>query len=296
MTRNLPNLFVSENSHPREVSGTESRNTNFRFLHLKGSMALVGLLILPVLLVLGGCAGQGQLIQNDDTTGDLGTDKRESPAALYVQMGIAYLREGQTAIALQKLKKAISIDPQNAQAYNVTGILYERLGKMDLADEHYAKAVELKPRDPYIRNARGSFFCKQGEYEKAQIEFEQALSNPLYSTPWVAMTNAGLCAERAGDVNEAEGQYRRALTSNDNYFQALYQMAKLSFARKDFLSARGYLERYNAVAQSSAVSLWLGVQIERNLGDLNKAREYGSELMAKFPDAPEVQLLRQSGW
>ena len=254
------------------------------------------LLLMQLTLAIGGCATQGQVQDEKDATGLLGSEERESPADIYVEMGIAYLRDGQPAVAMKKLKKAISIDPQNAEAYNVIAILYERLGKMDLAEGYYAKAVKLQPQDPFIRNARGSFYCKQGLYEKAEMEFESALSNPLYPTPWVAMTNAGLCAERASDLADAEKYYRSALTANGSYFQALYQMAKLTFQQKEYLSARAYLERYHEVAEVSAGSLWLGVQIERSLGDRVKAREYSSQLIGKFPDAPEVQTLRQSGW
>ena len=250
-------------------------------------------LCLLMLMLISGCASQGQ-IQERDTTGELGREERESPAKIYVEMGIAYLRDGQSAIALQKLKKAISIDPQNAEAHNVIAILYERLGKLELADEHYTKAVQLQPQDPFIRNARGSYFCKRGQYKAAETEFESALSNPLYPTPWVAMTNAGLCAERSGDIVKAENYYRRALTTNEKYPQVLYQMAELSFQQGNYLSARAYLERYNATADATAGSLWLGVQIERRLGDRRKARHYQGRLLEKFPDSPEVQLLNQS--
>lgn len=262
----------------------------------RSTLRLSLLVLLLAVLHLVGCATQEQYDEEDDTTGSLGAEKRKSPAAIYVEMGIAYMRDGQPAVAMKKLKKAISIDPKNAEAYNVIAILYERLGKPDLAEENYAKAVELRPRDPYIRNARGSFFCKQERYEAAEKEFTQALNNPLYPTPWVAMTNAGLCAERSGEPEAAEAYYRKALTANEKYFQALFQMAKLSFQKHEHLSARAYLERYHGVAQPTAASLWLGVQIERKLGDRIKAREYSGQLLEKYPDAPEVQDLRKFGW
>ncbi len=253
-------------------------------------------LMLLGLLMLAGCASQGPISGGEDETGALGAERRDSPATLYVQMGIAYLNEGQPAVALQKLKMAISLDPDNAEEHNVIAILYERLGNTKLAEKHYTQAAMLDPRDPYIRNARGSFFCKQERFAQAQSEFESALSNPLYSTPWVAMTNAGLCAERGGDPEKAENYYRRALTVNDNYFQALLRMAELSHRQGNHLSARGYLERYNGVAEPSAASLWLGVRIERSLDDRQRAHDYGKELLEKFPDAPEVQKLRRAGW
>jgi type IV pilus assembly protein PilF len=246
------------------------------------------------ILVMAGCASMGGVDDDEGVTGQLGKERSKSPATLYVEMGIAYMRDNQPAVALKKLKKAISVDPKNAEAHNVLAILYERLGEDKLAGESYARAIKLQPQDPYIRNAQGSFFCKQGLYEEAEMEFERALSNPLYPTPWVAMTNAGLCAERNGDKEKAENYYRRALTANDSYFQALIQMGKLSFEQDNPLSARAYLERYNAVAEPTAASLWLGVQVERKLGDRLRAREYRTRLLKTFPDAPEVQLLHQS--
>jgi len=251
-------------------------------------------LLVLVLALLTGCATQGGLKGGNDATGELGREQQKSPAELYVNLGVAYLRNGQEAVALKKLKKALSLDPNYAPAHNVIALLYERLGETKLAGEHFHKAVRLEPQNPYIHNALGSYLCKQAKYQEAEVEFESALSNPLYPTPWVAMTNAGLCAERAGEMGKAEAYYRRALSAKADYPQALYQMAKLSLAQHQPLHARAYLERYNGVAQESADALWLGVQIEQQMGDRGKANEYRNQLLTKFPDAPEVQLLRQS--
>lgn len=252
------------------------------------SIKIVTLLLLVSLIA--GCATSG----GGDTTGNLGADNRASPAKIYVEMGIAYMRDGQDAVALKKLKRALEVDDNNAEAHNVIAILYERLGETGLAEQNYDKAAKLAPRDPYIRNARGSFFCKRDRYEDADKEFQLALSNPLYPTPWVALSNAGLCAERAGKKDVAETYYRRALTANQRYAPALFQMAKLSFEAHNDMSARAYLERFHGAANANAASLWLGVQVEQRLGDRLKAVEYKRRLLKEFPDAPEIQVLNQS--
>lgn len=230
----------------------------------------------------------------DDATGNLGVDRRDSPAKIYVEMGIAYMREGQDEVAMKKLRRAIEVDPNSPDAHNVLAILYERLGETERAGKHYGRAAALNPRDPFIRNARGSFFCKQGEYESALQEFDLALENPLYSTPWVALTNAGLCLERAGDKVKAEDYYRRALSENKRYAPALFQMAELTFEQHSDMSSRAYLERFHSVMPATAASLWLGVQVESRLGDRVKAVEYKRQLLKDFPDAPEIQALNQA--
>jgi type IV pilus assembly protein PilF len=250
---------------------------------------ILGMVLL--LSLVAGCATTGG---GSDTTGNLGVEKRHSPAKIYVEMGIAYMRDGQDAIALKKLRRAIDVDAKNPEAHNVIAILYERLGETGLAQQHYDRAAALDPRDPYIRNARGSFFCKRDLYEEADKEFQLALGNPLYPTPWVALTNAGLCADRAGDKEKAENYYRRALSANKRYAPALFQMAELSFDAHKDLSARAYLERYHSETKESAASLWLGVRVEQRLGDRLKAVEYKRKLLKEFPDAPEIQALNQS--
>jgi type IV pilus assembly protein PilF len=247
-----------------------------------------GVLMLTALLCA--CATTGM----NDTTGNLGVERRDSPAKIYVEMGIAYMRDGQDAVALKKLRRAIEVDPDSPDAHNVLAILYERLGESEQAAKHYGRASALDPRDPYIRNARGSFFCKKGEYESALQEFDRALENPLYNTPWVALTNAGLCSERAGNKVKAEDYYRRALTMNNRYAPALFQMAELSLEQHNDMSSRAYLERYHSEAPATAASLWLGVQVETRLGDRVKAVEYKRRLLKEFPDAPEIQALNQA--
>lgn len=256
--------------------------TGMRQLELAGMLGLI--------IILSACAS----VVKDDATGNLGVDRRDSPAKIYVEMGIAYMRDGQDAVALKKLRRGIEVDPNSSQAHNVLAILYERLGEIGLASKHYDRAAALDSRDPYIRNARGSFFCKQGKYEAALEEFELALDNPLYPTPWVALTNAGLCTELSGNKEKAETYYRRALTANERYPPSLFQMAKIAFEQHSDMSARAYLERFHSRAPATAASLWLGVRVEQRLGDRIKAVEYKRRLLKEFPDAPEIQALNQS--
>ncbi len=255
--------------------------------------AVLQALLITVLILLGGCGGSGALKETGDDTGGLGEPKEESPADIYVKLGIAYMREGQYAVALRKLKQGLEADPQSAEAHNVIALLYERLGENGLAEEHYSQAVQYEPDNPFVRNAWGSFLCKRKKYAQADEQFMKALQNPLYPTPWVASTNAGLCARRTGDMGKAEKHFRQALTTNARFPVALYQMADISFEQGDMMSSRAYLQRYLAAAEHTPRTLWLGVRVEDKLGDQNTVASYKMLLRSKFPDAPEVQLLRE---
>ncbi len=251
------------------------------------------LLVLAVVLS-GGCA-PGNLRPDDDkdTTGDLGAEQRRSPADVYVKLGVAYLRAGDMASALQKLKKAIAVDPGSGAAHNAIGLVYMRLGEKEPARRHLRRAVELKPRNPFYRNAWGSFLCAEGTYDDALKQFDAAIANPLYPTPWVAEANAGVCAMRKGDLERADRYFRRLLQRNPEQTLALLNMARISFARGKYLSARAYLQRLAAVVEPDADALLLGVRTERKLGNPRAAKAYAEQLKKRFPDSDQAKRLEE---
>ena len=260
------------------------------------SRSLWRLVVLAVAsaLVLGGCR-QGAIRPDDqDTLGALGESQLSSPADVYVQLAAEYMHEGQIAEALKNAKKAVMVDPNRSSAHNVLGILYQRLGEKALAEKAFMQATKLDPRDPYVLNAYGSFLCAERRFSDADEMFQRAVMNPLYSTPWIALTNAGVCARRAGATAQAETHLRRALRANKRFAPALLAMANISMAQDNPLSARAYLQRYAEVAAHTSESLWLGIQAEDALGDRDQAASYALLLQSRFPDSEQVKLLRES--
>ena len=54
-------------------------------------------------------------------------------------------------------------------------------------------------------------------------------------------------------------------------------------------------ERYLELADHTAKTLWLGIRVERDLGDRNTASSYAMLLKANYPDSRETRLLLESG-
>ncbi|OOZ35639.1 type IV pilus biogenesis/stability protein PilW [Solemya velesiana gill symbiont] len=204
------------------------------------------------------------------------------------------MNKGQLDVALIKARQALAVDPNNSSAHNVIALLYDRLGENGLAEHHFQKGIGLASRNSYLRNAYGTFLCSQQRFEEANEQFMHALGNPLYKTPEVALTNAGICAKRVPDLVQAESYFRQALVQNPRFSAALSQMAQISLERSEHLSARAYLQRYMEVARHTAVTLWTGIQTERVLGDRDAVASYSLLLKNAFPDSRETQLLMES--
>lgn len=238
-----------------------------------------------------GNEGGGRVGDSGDATGDLGVSAGESPADLYVRLAVEYLRQGQMETALIKAKKGLEEDPGYGQAHNVIALIYQRLGQNRLAEQHFGKAVSLQPKDPYILNAYASFLCDQRKFAEADAQYKKALANPLYPTPWVAITNMGTCAKRSGNSSKAEIDYQSALSANPTFGPALAAMAELDYAKGDYRSARSFLDRYFKSSQPTPQVLLLAVRVERKLGSRKRSRTYAQMLKKSYPSSLEARQL-----
>jgi type IV pilus assembly protein PilF len=152
----------------------------------------------------------------------------------------------------------------------------------------------LDPEDSLAHNNYGTFLCNAGRLSEAQVQFQQAVENPLYDQPETALTNAGVCALKAPNAEQAEEYFRAALDKNPKFAPALFEMARLSFEQEDYAKARAFLERYRKSAGHDARTLLLAVRTEDQLGDRHAARGYALQLKSEYPDSRQAaQLLER---
>lgn len=218
-----------------------------------------------------------------------------SQSDIYVQMGIQYMEQGMLETADADLKHAVEIDSGNSEAYNALGVLYGRLKRDADAEGYFREALANNPRNYSARNNYGRFLCERGRREDGMAQFQAVIAAPLYPQPWIPLTNAGLCSKSANRMADAEGYFRQALQINPVFPPALLEMARLSLASRQYLSARGFLQRYHQAAAESPESLWLAVQTERALGASGSAADYAEKLRARFPDSTEAGLAARRG-
>jgi len=219
-------------------------------------------------------------------TNEKTTVQSDKSSKINVELGITYMREGKYNTAMDRLQKAIRQDPTNPLAYSSMALLNMRLEQLDEAEKNFEKALKIDPESSAIRNNYGALLCQSKRFKAAQEQFVLATKNPLYQTPEHAFLNAGKCSENKVD---AEKFFRAALRKNPVLPGALLEMARLSLELKRHLSARAYLQRYHAVHDPDAASLWTSVQVEKVLGDANTMESHALLLKRKFPDSEETR-------
>lgn len=246
----------------------------------------LSILVLLIPALLAGCASKGRA-----KTEEIGGIQSNSDADIYAEMAVEYMRNGRYDIALQKVEKGLTVDKRYAPLHAVAGTAYGRVGDKAKAEEHFSRALSISPTDPYVLNAHATYLCDTRQFAKADAAYRKALSNPLYSTPYVALFNAGSCAERAGNRGKAEQYYRQALGRNVNHPDSLLKLAGIEYDRGNTKVAQAFMAKYSKVGQPTPAALLLAVRIERKLGNHKVAKALENSLRQRYPGAPQIKEL-----
>jgi type IV pilus assembly protein PilF len=237
-----------------------------------------------VLAVLAAC-------QSTRTVPQYSESQRDKAASVNLQLGVGYLQQGNLALAKTKLERAEIEDPHNADIHSTLGLLDERLGKDKEADKEYRTALSLKPQDPDLLNSYAVYLCSHDRAVEGVHNFEQAAANPLYRSPWVAYTNAGVCLRQAHHENDAAQMLVRAQRSNPAYAAAVYEASDLDFAQQKYAAARLRLDFFLNNNPATPDLLLLGWRIAQAQNDAPSAARYAQRLAKEFPGSEQSHSL-----
>jgi type IV pilus assembly protein PilF len=242
-------------------------------------------------LLLAACAGGPASLPADATdlrtASDLTNADRRASARL--ELASAYFARGQLATALDEVKLALSAMPDMPQGLNLRGLIYAAMGESKLAEESFRRARAVAPQDADTMHNFGWFLCQQGQYVEADAEFGRALGAAQYRAAGRTLLARGVCHARAGKWDEAEAALSKSYEIDPTSPATAYNLADVLYRRGEYQRARFYMRRVNGQAeQSNAQSLWLAARIEKRLGNLSGARDFGNQLRDRFPRSPEA--------
>ena len=246
--------------------------------------------LFAAMVLMAGCVAPPTGGGNGLTSAPVDSESRQR-ARTFTDLAAAYFTRAQYKVALDELRKAITADNQFGPAYNVYGLIYMELAEYKLAEENFRRAIDLDRNDSESRNNFGWFLCERGRYDEGLVQFSTAIQNPLYASPEQAMSNAGLCAEKKGDLALAEANLAKSLKLQPDNANTILKMAGLAFRQNRLSETQRYLGRHAELAPPTAESLWLGVRLERKLGDRAQEAAYGLQLRKRFADSNEARLL-----
>ncbi len=255
-------------------------------LALLGAAALVGF--------LSACAGspEGSSAKPVDsvvTASDEPENRKRARTRLELATG--YFTEGKTTIALDELKLALAADPNYGEAFNLRGLVYMRLGDNRQAEDSFKRALQLNPRDADTMHNYAWLMCQQRRYDESINLFTQANAIPLYAGQPKTYMSRGLCELAAGRRDAAERSFARSYELDAANPISGYNLSNLLYLRGELQRAQFYIRRLNNSELSNAETLWLGIKVERRLGNNEAVQQLSTQLRRRYPQSKELASL-----
>ncbi|NJK64549.1 MAG: tetratricopeptide repeat protein [Synechococcaceae cyanobacterium SM2_3_1] len=170
-----------------------------------------------------------------DAEQSLVADPKVPMPGAFLILGQVALEEADFETALDELDKAILLDTNLAQAYQIRGQVYQALANEEAAIADFVRALRLDPRltpPPGVQEAvvnqlllDGQAKLDQNELGAALADFNLALSlNPQAAG---AYNGRGLVLRAQGNEAAAIAEFERALELDENNVVAQEQLAEL---------------------------------------------------------------------
>jgi len=245
-----------------------------------------------VAVLLAGCAANPGAAVGPGGRGEIMTESDEPEgrkrARIRLELAANYFQQGQTNVALDELKQALTADPTFADAHNLRGLVYMRLNDNERAEESFRRALALNPRDGDVPHNYGWLLCQQARYGESLAMFGRAIAMPGYGGQPKTLMTQGLCQVRAGQLAEAERSLSQSYELDAGNPLTAYNLANLLFQRGDPRRAQFYIRRLNNSNLANAETLWLGIKVERALGDRESMLQLAGQLIKRFGGSREA--------
>ncbi len=188
-------------------------------------------------------------------------------ASYHYQMGLSYLGEDNATGALVEFTQAEKFDPDNPELQNNLGLAYFRKNRYDLAEQKFLRAIDLKPEFTEARNNLGLNYLRMKRWDDAILQFKLVTEDIFYQNQEMAYVNLGIAYLDKGEypkalatlrsavssyprnpiarvylgkvyftldkVDQAIGEYRKAVELDKEYANAHYQLALAYLKVKD---------------------------------------------------------------
>lgn len=145
-------------------------------------------------------------------------------AASHYDMGVDYLKSGNSAMALRELQAALAVDEKLPRAHHAMAEAYRITGRTAEAEKHLTRALTLDPTFQGARLSLSALYVQVERFEDAIRESRLLVDDPTFPAPWRALNNAGWAEHRLGRNAEARKTLVMALDMKPNYWPALLNL------------------------------------------------------------------------
>ena len=200
--------------------------------------------------------------------------------------GLAHMREGRMALALEEFKRAVGKDSKNPYFYKGLGLAYASQRRFDEAVDAFRKALVINPYYVDVQNDLGTALILSGKRQEGKAEFLSAFNNPTNPTPEISSRNLGQAYFEERNYAEAYNWFRTSVNRNKAYPDAYLGLTDSLLNLGRLEEAIVHLETaVKECPEAPTVRLALG-EAYFKAGRFNEARTTLEEARRKDPVGP----------
>jgi TolB-like protein/Tfp pilus assembly protein PilF len=186
--------------------------------------------------------------------------------------------------------KALSIDDQLDEAYNLKGRYYTLTSDHDKALENFDKALEFNPNNYLAYLSKGTIFSYyRGDYVKGIDNYHKALTLVRGNERPSILRALGSRYLEVGFIDKAKYYYQGALDLNRDSADYLKNLAWAEFSLENFEKALNLAKKENEINSTSLSDLIIYIV---PLGHDEEAYIHANKLIKHFEKSGELNLLQ----
>jgi tetratricopeptide (TPR) repeat protein len=158
-----------------------------------------------------------------------------------LKRGVMLESAGRIEESIAEHERALTVNPQLAQAHINLISLYGRTGQFEKAEKHYHAAVAVNPNLADSHYNFGVLLAGQQRYTEAAQAFYRSLQINQFNAE--AHYNYAVIIEREGRLDEAAGHYRRALENKPSHREAHFHLGRILVNQGKLAEAIGHFHQ-----------------------------------------------------
>jgi len=151
-------------------------------------------------------------------------------------------------------RRALALDPGNADLHNNLGVLLTRQKRIAEAEQAYQRALALRPAYPAALHNLALLFLQSARFDAAEEALMQLLHlQPGHAEGWASLANL---LQRTQRLPEAEDAYARALAMRPDHAAAWNDFGTLLQQMRRFTEAESAYRRAIAISPAYPEPQW----------------------------------------